>query len=100
MVEAKVREELRHAELMEKMDQILQAVLQGQKDAALLLPMLNAQTGQADISEIQEELISCGVPEEEVQENAESIREYVEQHRDEVSTATGRTHQVSVYENS
>lgn len=70
------------------------AILAGNKDPTLLLPALDIHTGKTDISAIGEELISNGVAEEDVKDNAESIREYVEQHRDEVSSVAGLTQRV------
>lgn len=82
---------------MDKLEEIRLAILEGQKNAALLLPALDLQTGETDISAIEEELINNGVPEEEVKDNTESIRDYVEKHRDEVSSVAALTQRVCLF---
>lgn len=69
---------------MEKLDEILQAVLKGQEEPEILLPEVDEQTGDSDISGLVEQLKDHGISEEEVDDNAENILDYIEVHRDEV----------------
>lgn len=69
---------------MEKLDQILQLVLQGQKGPEILLPKVDEHTGETDISELVDQLKQRGIPEEEVDDTV--VRDYIEEHREEVST--------------